>query len=125
ASVRGRARLVSARDGLGGGADVRAGPWRAVVPPRLPFRVPPEPLEQARVEAIASRGGDPFQERALPQAVIKLKQGFGRLIRRRSDRGCVVVLDSRIASKRYGQVFLASLPPAAPRNGPSQPVVAA
>ena len=64
---------------------------------RLPFKVPTEPIEQARVEAIQARGGNPFTEHALPQAVIKLKQGFGRLIRSRDDRGCVLVLDSRIA----------------------------
>jgi ATP-dependent DNA helicase DinG len=91
---------------------VKGDTLRCVVITRLPFKVPTEPIEAARVEAIEARGGDPFNERALPQAVIKLKQGFGRLIRSRDDRGCVVVLDSRIARKRYGSVFLASLPPA-------------
>ena len=89
---------------------------------RLPFRVPTEPLEEARVEAIAARGGDPFSEHAVPQAAIKLQQGFGRLIRSRSDRGCVVVLDSRIARKRYGQVFFDSLPPARRVIGPGREV---
>src|SRR5215470_3241 len=117
--------VLFATDSFWEGVDVPGDALRCVVITRLPFRVPTEPLEQARVEAIASRGGDPFQERALPQAVIKLKQGFGRLIRRRTDRGCVVVLDSRLANKRYGRVFLASLPPAAQRIGPSELVFAA
>ena len=70
----------------------------------------------------AARGGDPFSEHAVPQAAIKLQQGFGRLIRSRSDRGCVVVLDSRIARKRYGQVFFDSLPPARRVIGPGREV---
>jgi ATP-dependent DNA helicase DinG len=104
--------VLFATDSFWEGVDVRGDALRCVVITRLPFRVPTEPLEQARVDAIASRGGDPFAERALPQAVIKLKQGFGRLIRTRTDRGCVLVLDSRVARKRYGRVFLDSLPPA-------------
>ena len=104
--------VLFATDSFWEGVDVPGDALRCVVIARLPFRVPTEPLEQARVDAIAARGGDPFIERALPQAVIKLKQGFGRLIRTRTDRGCVLVLDSRLARKRYGQVFLQSLPPA-------------
>lgn len=104
--------VLFATDSFWEGVDVPGDALRCVVIARLPFRVPTEPLEQARVDAIAARGGDAFAERALPQAVLKLKQGFGRLIRSRSDRGCVVVLDSRLAHKRYGRVFLASLPPA-------------
>src|SRR5262249_42888018 len=79
---------------------------------RLPFRVPTEPIEQARVEAISARGGNAFAEHTVPQAVLKLKQGFGRLIRSRTDRGAVVLLDSRVVRKHYGRVFLDSLPPA-------------
>ena len=104
--------VLFATDSFWEGVDVHGDALRCVVITRLPFRVPTEPLEQARVDAIAARGGDPFAERALPQAVIKLKQGFGRLIRSRTDRGAVVLLDSRVARKRYGRVFLASLPPA-------------
>jgi ATP-dependent DNA helicase DinG len=85
---------------------------RCVIITRLPFRVPTEPIEQARVEAIEARGGNAFAEHTVPQAVIKLKQGFGRLIRTQSDRGAVVLLDSRVARKPYGRVFLDSLPPA-------------
>ena len=117
--------VLFATDSFWEGVDVRGEALRCVVITRLPFRVPTEPLEQARVEAIAARGGDPFGERALPQAVIKLKQGFGRLIRSRSDRGCVVVLDSRIAHKRYGRVFLNSLPPARQVIGSSATVFSA
>jgi ATP-dependent DNA helicase DinG len=91
-----------------------------VIIARLPFKVPSEPIERARVEAIEARGGNAFEEHALPQAAIKLKQGFGRLIRSRSDRGCVLILDSRIAHKRYGRVFLDSLPPARQVIGPTR-----
>lgn len=116
--------VLFATDSFWEGVDVRGDALRCVVITRLPFRVPTEPLEEARVEAIAARGGDPFVEHALPQAAIKLQQGFGRLIRSRDDRGCVVVLDSRIASKRYGQVFFASLPPARRVIGPTRDVLA-
>ncbi len=101
-----------ATDSFWEGVDVKGDALRCVIIARLPFRVPTEPIEAARVEAIEARGGNAFLEHALPQAVIKLKQGFGRLIRSRTDRGCVVILDSRVARRHYGQAFLASLPPA-------------
>ncbi len=107
----GRAVLF-ATDSFWEGVDVKGSALRCVVIARLPFRVPTEPIEQARVDAITARGGNAFDEHAIPQAVIKLKQGFGRLIRTRSDYGAVVVLDSRVVRKRYGAVFLDSLPPA-------------
>jgi ATP-dependent DNA helicase DinG len=116
--------VLFATDSFWEGVDVPGDALRCVVITRLPFKVPTEPLEQARVEAIAARGGDPFAERALPQAAIKLKQGFGRLIRTRTDRGCVIVLDSRLATKRYGPVFLRSLPPARQVLGPRSRVLA-
>lgn len=115
--------VLFATDSFWEGVDVRGDALRCVVIARLPFRVPTEPLEEARVEAIAARGGDPFTEHALPQAAIKLQQGFGRLIRSRGDRGGVVILDSRIATKRYGQTFFASLPPARRVIGPTAQVL--
>lgn len=77
---------------------------------RLPFRVPTEPVLRARMAAIEERGGNPFAELSLPDAVVRLRQGFGRLMRRHDDRGVVLILDSRIVSKTYGAVFLESLP---------------
>ena len=104
--------VLFATDSFWEGVDVRGDALRCVIITRLPFRVPTEPIEQARVEAITARGGNAFAEQTVPQAVIKLKQGFGRLIRSRTDRGAVVLLDSRIVRKPYGHVFLDSLPPA-------------
>jgi ATP-dependent DNA helicase DinG len=83
-----------------------------VILTRLPFRVPTEPLQEARVEAIQREGGDPFTEYSMPQAVIRFRQGFGRLIRTRSDHGAVLIADSRVVRKRYGRLFLDSLPDA-------------
>ena len=104
--------MLFATDSFWEGVDVRGDALRCVIITRLPFRVPTEPIEQARVEAITARGGNAFAEQTVPQAVIKLKQGFGRLIRSRTDRGAVVLLDSRIVRKPYGRIFLDSLPPA-------------
>jgi len=89
--------VLFATDSFWEGVDVRGDHLRCVIIARLPFRVPTEPIEQARVAAIEERGGHPFQEHSIPQAVIKLKQGFGRLVRTKTDRGCVLVLDSRRA----------------------------
>lgn len=94
------------------GVDVQGKALELVVIARLPFRVPTEPILEARAEHIAATGGDPFMEYTVPQAVIKFKQGFGRLIRSRDDRGAVLILDSRVVSKNYGKKFLRSLPAA-------------
>ena len=95
------------------GVDVKGDALRLVIIVRLPFQVPSEPIQQARAERISALGGDPFREMSVPQAVLKLRQGFGRLIRSRDDRGAVLILDNRIVTKNYGKRFLKSLPEAA------------
>ncbi|MFH0965892.1 MAG: helicase C-terminal domain-containing protein [Planctomycetota bacterium] len=93
------------------GIDVPGPALSQVIVVKLPFGVPDEPLTEARAEAIREEGGNPFLELALPEAVIRLKQGFGRLVRRRTDVGRVAILDTRIVSKYYGRIFRESLPP--------------
>ncbi|HZV83060.1 MAG TPA: helicase C-terminal domain-containing protein, partial [Geobacteraceae bacterium] len=92
------------------GVDVQGGALELVIITRLPFRVPTEPILEARTEYISASGGDPFMEYTVPQAVIKFKQGFGRLIRSKGDRGGVLILDSRVLTRNYGRIFLRSLP---------------
>ena len=92
------------------GVDVPGESLSNVIITRLPFSVPSHPLLEARLEDIRRRGGSPFVEYQVPEAVIKLKQGFGRLIRTQSDRGIVVILDPRVLCKPYGRTFLNSLP---------------
>jgi len=102
--------VLFATDSFWQGIDVPGDALQVVIICRLPFRVPSEPVQKARLEAIEQRGGNPFIELSLPEAVMKLKQGFGRLMRRTSDRGVVLILDPRIVKKNYGSAFLKSLP---------------
>jgi ATP-dependent DNA helicase DinG len=104
------------------GVDVQGEALQAVIFPRLPFKVPSEPMLEARVEAIDRNGGNSFMEYSVPQAVIKFKQGFGRLIRSKSDFGAVVIFDRRVVSKFYGRLFLQSLPKCRVVTGLSQEV---
>ena len=94
------------------GVDVPGRALRGLLIAKLPFRVPSEPVTAAQCEAIEARGGDSFVEFMLPHASLRLKQGFGRLIRSGTDRGVVVICDPRIVTKRYGRGLLDALPPA-------------
>ncbi|MDX2035441.1 MAG: ATP-dependent DNA helicase [Isosphaeraceae bacterium] len=93
------------------GVDVAGDSLRNVIIVKLPFSVPDHPLLEARLEEIRRLGGIPFRDYQLPQAIIRLKQGFGRLIRTKTDSGHVVILDPRVSNKSYGREFLDSLPP--------------
>jgi len=93
------------------GIDVAGEALSVVVIDKLPFAAPDDPVFQARLEAIRRAGGDPFRDEQIPQAVIALKQGVGRLIRSESDRGVLVLCDPRLLRRAYGRVFLESLPP--------------
>jgi len=105
----GRAVLFGT-DSFWTGIDVPGDALSQVIITRLPFSPPTHPIAEAKAEAIRERGGDPFNELTLPDALVKFRQGVGRLIRSHRDRGLITLLDSRILAKSYGRFFLASLP---------------
>jgi len=107
------------------GVDVPGEALSCVVLMKLPFAVPTDPLFEARAEEISGRGGNPFAMLSLPQAVLRFKQGFGRLIRRIDDRGAVIVLDNRLVLKPYGRYFFESLPDCRCVKGSSSEVLRA
>lgn len=130
----GRARLLEAfrnspdsvlfgTDSFWEGVSVKGDSLRLVIIPRLPFRVPTDPVQQARHELLAAQGVDPFRTYSLPQAVLRFRQGFGRLIRTQSDRGSVLVLDKRVRQRWYGRVFIDSLPELETISAPGKTVL--
>jgi ATP-dependent DNA helicase DinG len=120
-----RGSVLFGTDSFWEGVSVKGDALRLVAIPRLPFRVPTEPVAQARHERLVERGVDPFRAWSLPEAVLRLRQGFGRLIRTGTDRGAVLICDRRIHEMWYGRVFLASLPPARRITAPGRAVLAA
>lgn len=115
--------VLFATDSFWEGVDVPGDALRLVIITRLPFKVPTEPIIEARVEHMESRGINSFIEYTVPVAVLKFKQGFGRLIRTKTDRGVVLVLDKRIISKHYGKFFLDSLPKCKKVTGLAEEVI--
>ncbi len=102
--------ILFGTDSFWAGVDVPGDALSQVIITRLPFDVPTQPVAEARAEWIRDRGGNPFNELTLPEALVKFRQGVGRLIRTRTDRGVVTILDARVLAKTYGRLFLACLP---------------
>jgi ATP-dependent DNA helicase DinG len=104
--------ILLGTDSFWEGVDVPGRALRTLILAKVPFRVPTEPLTAARLELLESQGGDGFRDYLLPLAALKLKQGFGRLIRTATDLGVVLLMDSRVVTRPYGSMLVASLPPA-------------
>ena len=117
-----RNSVLMATDSFWEGVDSPGETLKNVILCRLPFRVPSDPVIKARMDRIAQNGGNPFMDFSLPEAVIKLKQGFGRLMRKTTDSGIVQITDNRILKKQYGSIFLKSLPESARYFGSSENV---
>ncbi len=115
--------VLFATDSFWQGVDVEGDALESVIITKLPFKVPSEPIIEARMEEIERRGGNAFMEYSVPQAVLKLKQGFGRLIRKRTDRGVIFILDKRIIEKFYGKIFIKSLPESHISSGSSEHIL--
>lgn len=116
--------ILFGTDSFWEGVDVAGDALRLVILVKLPFKVPNEPIVEARCELIEKGGKSPFMEYVVPNAIVKFKQGFGRLIRHKLDKGCILCLDSRLRSKGYGKAFLKSLPPCHIFHGKSEEVIA-
>ncbi|MES2122517.1 MAG: helicase C-terminal domain-containing protein [Chlamydiota bacterium] len=112
--------VLFATDSFWEGVDVPGEALRCVIIAKLPFSVPTDPLHEAYAQSLEKEGLNPFNDYSVPQAVIKFKQGFGRLMRKKEDRGCVICLDHRLVKKNYGAQFLKSLPPSRSCFGPKQ-----
>lgn len=102
--------ILFGTDSFWEGVDVVGDALRCVILVKLPFKVPSEPIIQARLEALQAQGKDPFMDYTIPTAIVKFKQGFGRLIRHKLDYGSIICLDSRLLHKGYGKLFISSLP---------------
>jgi ATP-dependent DNA helicase DinG len=115
--------VLFATDSFWEGVDAPGESLKLVIICKLPFRVPTDPIIKARLEAIERNGGNAFMDLSLPEAAMRLKQGFGRLMRRKTDHGVVLILDPRIIRKRYGSILSGSLPETAKSIGSSKTIL--